>query len=187
MTTVLISNNAICFYRKFLIRNIYKYLIQYRLLKYKHAPCHSFNYFESWYTSNWCVLMSHATKYLQYYNVQSQRTHRNNTRLSRFTWITYAKSQGKTCYIAGVHNTGPTGQMWPSRGLKMARKRFTECSQCFKVNWSTFSRNCQLTTWCSSKGSLHLWIKLRLRTWPWKIRKNVWRSSLKIFKTLSRS
>jgi len=42
------------------------------------------------------LYMSHATKYLQYCTEQqSQRIHRNNIRLFRFAWTTYAKSLGK--------------------------------------------------------------------------------------------
>ena len=74
----------------------------------------------------------HMTQNLQYYKVQqSQRTHKNNIRFCRFAWTTSAKSLSKICYIAGIHSTGHAGQMWPVRRLKMARKQFTECSQCF--------------------------------------------------------
>ena len=67
--------------------------------------------------------------------MQSQRTHRKNTRLSRFTWTKYAKLLVKICYIVGVHNTGTVGQMWPARDLEKARNRFTECIRCF--SWKT--------------------------------------------------
>jgi len=89
------------------------------------------NVFESGTQATDMLYMSHATKYLQYYKMQSHRTHRNNIGLSRFTWTTYAKSLGKICHRAVVHKTGPAGQMCPARGLKMAHKRFTECSRCF--------------------------------------------------------
>jgi len=70
-----------------------------------------FNYLESGTQPIDMLYMSHVTKYQQYYKVQqSQRTHRNYIRLSRFAWTTHAKSPGKICYIAGVHNTGPAGK-----------------------------------------------------------------------------
>jgi len=101
-------------------------------VKCKHAPCHSFNYFESGTQAVDMLYMSHATKSTALQSAAVTETHSNNIRLSRFAWTTYAKSLGKICYIAGLHNTGPAGQMWPAISLKMARKRFTECSQCFQ-------------------------------------------------------
>jgi len=47
-----------------------------QIVKYKHALCHSFNYFESGTQAIDTLFMSQATKYLQYYKVQSQRTNR---------------------------------------------------------------------------------------------------------------
>jgi len=123
--------SAIYSYRKFLIRNIYKYLKQYRSCKCKHALCHSFKCFESGTQVIDMLYMSHATKPTVLQSAAVTGTQSNNIRLSRFAWTTYAKSLGKICYTAGVHNTGPAGQMWPAISSKMARKRFTECSQCF--------------------------------------------------------
>jgi len=61
-------------------------------------------------------LSLNTTKYLQYYKAQLQRTHRNNARLSRCVWTTYAKLLGKIYYIPGVHNT--------AHGPNAAREKF---------------------------------------------------------------
>jgi len=71
------------------------------------------------------------------YSITKFSSHREATETildfpgSHGRWTTYAESLGKICYIAGVHNTASAGQMWPARSLKIARKRFAECSQCF--------------------------------------------------------
>ena len=89
---------------------------QYRSWKCKHAPCHGLNYFESGTQAIDMFFVSHTAKYLQYYKVQqSQKTHRNNIRLSRFAGTTYAKSLGKICYIQwqGYTTEGPRAKCGP--------------------------------------------------------------------------
>jgi len=75
------------------------------------------------------LVLLNATKYLQYYKMeQSQRIHKQYQVFQvRMDDICQIARQN----IAEVHNTGPMGQMWPARRLKMARKRCAECSQCF--------------------------------------------------------
>jgi len=91
------------------------------------------------------------------------------------------------------------GAQHRARGPNMASQKFENGTQAiywmqsmlFKVNWSTFSSNQQLTTWCSSKACLHLWIKLR-QTWnltlknTWKCVKTFVKTSQNVFKIPSR-
>jgi len=109
-----------------------------------------------WYTRNWYVIYVTCHKISTVLQSAVTENPQKQYQASRFTWTTYAKSLGKICYIARIHNTGPVGQMWPARSLKMARMPFTECSQCFSSKTEALSA--AIVNWQHDAVQKHVFI-----------------------------